>query len=222
MSTMQGNLFGSVNISVSTAFGARPDKLRRASFGAAAGVSPWATGISLSVHPRSRLVPAVHLNTRLVATTRTWFRGGSDLAVAVPDPIDVSDFQTTLKRACDAHNAGYHARFEQWSVAHFKLNHRGEGRGVGGIFYDWLDSGDWKDDFAFIREVGLAFLEAYPRLVRRHMDKGAISDKSWDQTRHGYPEWGQTNTGDWAHSKGRAASVDAIRAQAALVIVGGR
>ncbi len=166
-------------------------------------------------------MPAVHLNTRLVATNRTWFRGGSDLAVAIPDPIDVRDFQNALKRACDAHDAGYHVRFKQWSEAHFKLNHRGERRGVGGIFYDWLDSGDWKNDFAFIREVGLAFLEVYPRLVRRHMDEDAVSDKCSNQMHHGSHEWDQTYAGDLTRSKPRAPNVDPIPAQMASVIVGG-
>ena len=129
----------------------------------------WASGISLVAHMRSPLVPAVHMNTRHIVTTRRWFGGGSDLNPMFPDETDTADFHAALKTACDRHGPDYHARFKAWCDDYFFIEHRGEARGVGGIFYDHLDSGDWEADFAFTRDVALAFLDVYPRLVRRHM-----------------------------------------------------
>jgi coproporphyrinogen III oxidase len=120
---------------------------------------------------RSPLVPAVHMNTRHIVTTKAWFGGGADLTPMMPDAQDTEDFHAALKRACDAHDPGYYPRFKQWCDEYFFLKHRNEPRGVGGIFFDNLDSGDTNNDFAFTRDVGLAFLDVYPKLVRRHMNK---------------------------------------------------
>jgi coproporphyrinogen III oxidase len=109
------------------------------------------------------------MNTRHIVTTRAWFGGGADLTPMVPVEADTRDFHAALKAACDRHDAAYHARFKQWCDEYFFLKHRGEPRGVGGVFYDNLDSGDFERDFAFTRDVGLAFLDVYPRLVRRRM-----------------------------------------------------
>ncbi len=120
------------------------------------------------------------MNTRHIVTTKSWFGGGADLTPMVPDAQDTADFHAGLQRACDAHDPTYHTRFKEWCDEYFFLKHRNEPRGVGGIFYDNLDSGDWAKDFAFTRAVGEAFLATYAPLVRRHMNK------SWtvDQRRH--------------------------------------
>ncbi|MBL28997.1 MAG: coproporphyrinogen III oxidase, partial [Rhodospirillaceae bacterium] len=101
----------------------------------------------------------------------SWFGGGADLMPMVADDADTAAFHAALKAACDAHGTDYYERFKAWCDRYFYLPHRDEPRGVGGIFYDNLDSGDWEDDFAFTRDVGLAFLDVYPRLVERHMNR---------------------------------------------------
>jgi coproporphyrinogen III oxidase len=139
--------------------------------GAEADPRFWSSSISLVAHMQNPHVPAVHLNTRHFMAVQSWWGGGSDLTPMVPDDADTRDFHAALKRACDAHGANYYARFKKWCDEYFYLPHRGEARGVGGIFYDRLDTADWEADFAFTRAVGLAFLEVYPQIVRRHMNE---------------------------------------------------
>jgi coproporphyrinogen III oxidase len=152
----------------------------------------WASGISLVAHPLSPLVPAVHMNTRMIVVgadsgsriadrknesrtanhePRLWFGGGADLTPAIPCEQDTTDFHAAFKTACDRFDPGYYDKFKAWCDAYFFIKHRNEARGVGGIFYDQLNSGDWERDFAFTQAVGEAFLEIYPRLVKRHRDK---------------------------------------------------
>ena len=119
---------------------------------------------------RSPLVPAVHMNTRHIVTTKCWFGGGSDLNPIYPDETDTEAFHAALKSVCDAHDPAYYPRFKQWCDDYFTIPHRGEPRGVGGIFFDYLDTGDWDRDFAFTQDVGRAFLAAYSDIVSRRMN----------------------------------------------------
>jgi coproporphyrinogen III oxidase len=131
----------------------------------------WSSSISLVAHMQNPHVPAVHLNTRHFIAAQSWFGGGTDLTPMFPNDEDSRDFHAALKKACDAHDPTYYARFKKWCDEYFYLPHRGEPRGAGGIFYDRLDTGDWEEDFAFTRDVGLAFLDIYPQIVRRRMGR---------------------------------------------------
>jgi coproporphyrinogen III oxidase len=132
------------------------------------------SSISLIVHPRSPRVPAVHMNTRFLSTAESWFGGGSDLTPLLDDQRrqdapDAVEFHAAMRRACDAYNPEAYAKYKAWCDEYFYLPHRKEPRGIGGIFYDQLSSGDFEADFAFTRDVGEAFLEVYPRIVRGRM-----------------------------------------------------
>ncbi len=171
-----GRVFEKVGVNVSTVFGtlapaARMSLTARKEIpGLDDDPRFWASGISLVAHMRSPLTPAVHMNTRMFWTPAGWwFGGGSDLNPAIEDAADTADFHAALRGACDAHDPAYYPRFKAWADEYFLIRHWNEPRGVGGIFYDDLCTGDWEADFAFTRDVGAAFIAAFPPIVARHM-----------------------------------------------------
>ena len=168
-----GRVFEKVGVNVSVVHGTFTEAFRSQIPGAAADGAFWAAGVSLVAHMQSPRVPAAHMNTRMIATTRSWFGGGGDITPMVPAAAeaqeDAAHFHAGLRQACDRHDPHYYPKFKAWCDEYFFLPHRNEPRGLGGIFFDYLDSGDWDADFAFTRDVGLAFLEVYPSIVRHRM-----------------------------------------------------
>ena len=171
---MKGKVFEKVGVNVSTVGGAFSPEFAKTIHGASEDPHFFATGISLVAHMANPHVPAVHMNTRYLRTSKSWFGGGADLNPPLPREEDTAFFHEVLKAACDAHDADYYPRFKAWADDYFFIPHRGVHRGVGGIFYDHLE-GDFDADFAFTRDVGEAFLKAFPPIVRRRMHE------SWSQ-----------------------------------------
>ena len=171
ISLMKGRVFEKVGVNISCVGGKFAESFADTIPGAAqSGGHFWAAGISLVAHMQSPLVPAVHMNTRIVITSKSWFGGGADLTPMVPDDHDTKFFHDGLKACCDKHHEEYYPKFKNNCDDYFFLPHRGETRGVGGIFFDYLDQ-DWHKDFAFTQDVGKAFAEIYPAIVRRRMNE---------------------------------------------------
>ena len=173
ISVMRGRVFEKVGVNVSTVWGVFSPEFRRQIPGAETDPRFWASGISLVSHLHSPRVPAAHFNTRMLVTTQGWFGGGGDLTpmrLEAPEAkADAADFHAELAAACDRHDPTYYPRFKEWCDRYFFLPHRNEPRGAGGIFFDHHFTGDADADFAFTRDVGRAFLAAYPRIVRHRM-----------------------------------------------------
>lgn len=166
---MKGKVFEKVGVNVSTVGGAFEGEFGKTIHGAAEDPSFFATGISLVAHMANPHVPAVHMNTRFLVTTKRWFGGGADLNPPLPYAEDTADFHGAMKAACDPHGAHYYERYSKWAEDYFYIPHRKVHRGVGGIFCDHLE-GDFAANFAFIQDIGRGFLDAFPRIVRRRMN----------------------------------------------------
>lgn len=172
MSIMKGRVFEKVGVNISTVMGEFSEQFRKEIPGAAEDPRFWASGISLVAHMVSPLVPAVHMNTRMIVVgdgARIWFGGGSDLnPTAVTNDHDVHEFHQAFKQSCDATDSAYYDKFKTWCDEYFWIKHRSEPRGAGGIFYDYLDT-EWDKHFTFTQAVGRTFLDTYPRIIRAHM-----------------------------------------------------
>ncbi|HOB13353.1 MAG TPA: oxygen-dependent coproporphyrinogen oxidase [Novosphingobium sp.] len=177
---MKGKVFEKVGVNVSTVHGRFAPGFAGSINGASEDNPGFtATGISLVAHMANPHVPAVHMNTRFLTTSKAWFGGGGDLNPPIPYEEDTADFHAAFKAACDAHDADYYPRFKAWADEYFFIPHRGVARGVGGIFYDHLDCPDvaaFEANFAFTRDVGEAFLDIFPQLVRRRMGMDFTSE----------------------------------------------
>ena len=189
MSIMKGRVFEKVGVNISTVHGEFSEQFRKEMPGAEQDPRFWASGISLVAHMQSPLVPAVHMNTRMIVVgdgSKHWFGGGADLTPMYPNEADTADFHFAFQSCCDAFSPDYYPKFKKWCDEYFFLKHRNEPRGIGGIFYDQLNNGNWEEDFRFTQEVGKTFLHIYPLIAERHINKPWTKEqRDWQLKKRG-------------------------------------
>ena len=167
MSIMKGNIFEKVGVNISTVYGKFSENFRSNIPGAEDDGKFWASGISVVSHPKNPFVPASHMNTRLIVTSKTWFGGGGDITPMKPSKVMSREFHNDLKNSCNRHNENYYDEFKKWADEYFLIKHRNETRGDGGIFFDYINTGNWEKDFSFIRDIGETFLNSYSSIVQK-------------------------------------------------------
>ena len=169
---MKGHVFEKIGINFSHVHGKFSEKFAHEIPGTdKSNGNFWASGVSFVAHPRNPYVPAAHMNTRMIVTSKSWFGGGGDLNPAIETPKDTQDFHQAFKTLCDDYNDTAYDKYKKWCDDYFYIPHRKKNRGVGGIFYDYLDSGDWHNDMNFTKQTAKVFGDIYTDIVKRHMYK---------------------------------------------------
>ena len=167
MSIMKGNIFEKVGVNISTVHGKFSENFRSNIPGAEHDGKFWASGISVVSHPRNPFVPAAHMNTRFIITSKTWFGGGGDITPMKPSKVMSRKFHNDLKKTCNKHNENYYDKFKKWADEYFLIKHRNETRGDGGIFFDYINTGNWEKDFSFVKDIGETFINSYSSIVKK-------------------------------------------------------
>lgn len=179
---MKGNFFEKIGINFSHVHGTFSEEFAKEIPGAIESDGNfWASGVSFVAHPFNPLVPAAHMNIRMIATSKSWFGGGGDLNPAIPNDDDTNAFHKALKQTCDDYDDDAYHKYKKWCDDYFYMPHRHKHRGVGGIFYDYLDSGDWQKDFDFTSAVALCFADIYRDIVHDNMHKKWTDDDKKQQ-----------------------------------------
>ena len=171
MSVLKGEVFEKVGVNISTVHGVFSESFRSSIPGADKDGKFWASGISLVAHLHSPFITAAHFNTRHIVTSKSWFGGGTDITPAMPDKKNINFFHNSLKKTCAKHNKNYYQKFKKWCDEYFYLKHRNETRGAGGIFFDYVNTNNWEEDFEFTKNIGKCFLETYPKIIKSNVMK---------------------------------------------------
>ncbi len=165
-----GKVFDKVGVNFSKVYGKFPKKFQKNILGADKNPRFWASGVSVVMHMKNPLIPAMHFNTRFISTTQQWFGGGMDITPSKKDELEKKDFHQTLKKMCNQHNKNYYKKYKKWCDEYFYLNHRKEPRGIGGIFFDYK-KGNFENDFKFVRDVGVTFQKIFNKIIRKKLKK---------------------------------------------------
>ncbi len=172
-----GKVFDKVGVNFSKVYGKFPKKFQKNIFGANKNPRFWASGISVVMHMKNPLIPAMHFNTRYISTTKQWFGGGIDVTPSKKDNLEKKYFHKTLKKMCDRHNKNYYKKYKKWCDEYFYLTHRKETRGIGGIFFDYKKE-NFEKDFKFIRDVGVTFQFLFNEIIKKKQKKKwTVNDK---------------------------------------------
>ena len=175
MSILRGEIFEKAGVNISTVFGEIAKELKGKIPGTEKNKNFWASGISLVIHPKSPLIPAVHMNTRFIVTDRYWFGGGADITPSnknSEDSINLAKiFHKDLENSCESYKKNSYLTFKRWCDEYFFLPHRNEPRGLGGVFYDYLKGPSWDKDFKFTKDIGNTFLKSYLKIIEKNINK---------------------------------------------------
>ena len=180
-----GKVFDKVGVNFSKVYGKFPKQFQKNILGAQKDPRFWASGMSIVMHMKNPLIPAMHFNTRYICTTQEWFGGGMDVTPSTKDNLEKKDFHKTLNNMCNRHNKKYYQKYKKWCDEYFYLQHRKEARGIGGIFFDYKKN-NFEKDFKFVRDVGVTFQALFNKIIRKKIKKKwTVKDKEIQYIKRG-------------------------------------